>query len=108
MLGDSQMGGQSHLEKDQCSLSAPFLLNVLCQLGLPKDKGHKGTHPPRTLLWHFSYNFLTSFITAGCKFSAAKNLYVQKGSFISLLVSLTTKYLPAVIGQEFLTGIYCV
>lgn len=108
MLGDTQMGGQCHLEKDHCSLSLPFLLNVLCQLDLPKDQGHKGIHPPRILLWHFSYNFPTSFITAGRKFSAAKNLYVQKGSFISLLVSLTTKYLPAVMGQEFLTGIYCV
>lgn len=38
-------------------------------------------------------------------FQLEENPYVQRGSFISLYISRTTKHLPSVIGQKFLKGI---
>ena len=73
------------------------------KMALPKGQDHEEIGHLRYYFGIFPTIFFSYLITAGCKFSVIKEyLYVQKVYFISLFISTTTKYLPAVTGQEFL------
>lgn len=95
----SQMGRWSQLERDHCWFSLPFLSYIpFCKVGLPKGQGHLGDYGGISLTI-----FFRSLITTGYKFSVAK-MCMYRRILLSHSISLTTRYLPAVIGQRFLKG----